>query len=359
MYIRELNLIGFKNYEQAAFSFTPTVNCIVGHNGTGKTNLLDAIHYLCFTKSFLNPIDTQNIHHHDPFFVIEGNFWRKGQDEHIFCGFKRGMKKQFKRNKKEYERFSDHIGLLPAVVILPMDIQLLTGGSDERRKFMDSLISQYDHVYLNNLISYNRLLMQRNTYLKKAFELRKFDLEAIDIYNQQMAEFGHAIYERRQAFLENFIPVFEVCYTHLSSGKEKVTLFYQTTLHEQDMMQGFENTLEKDRLLQYTTSGIHKDDLSLELNGYPVKKYGSQGQQKTYLIALKLAEHDYLKSKMGISPILLLDDIFDKLDSSRAELLIKKVSEPTFGQVIITDTGKEKLSEIFDKFGASAHFIYT
>jgi len=359
MHISQLNLIGFKNYDQGTFLFTPTVNCIVGPNGTGKTNILDAVHYLCFTKSFLNVIDTQNIKHYEPFFVIEGIFQRQEQEEHIFCGLKRGAKKQFKRNKKDYERFSDHIGFLPAVVIAPSDIQLLIGGSDERRKLIDTLISQYNHKYLSELISYNRILMQRNAYLKKAFETRRFDDEAIGVYNLQLADYGQTIYEIRKSFLDDFIPVFEQSYGFISAQTEKVNLSYQSGLHKQNMLESFEESIEKDRLLQYTTTGVHKDDLLFELNGYPVRKFGSQGQQKTYLIALKIAEHEYLKKKMGFSPILLLDDIFDKLDASRAELLIKKVSEPLFGQVIITDTGKEKLSTIFSKFGVSAHFINT
>lgn len=358
MHLQHIRLVGFKNYDEAEFRFIPTVNCITGPNGKGKTNLLDAIHYLCLCKGFLNPVDSQNIRHGAPFFVIEGEFWREGKEEQIFCGLKRGMKKQFKRNKKEYERLADHIGLFPVVVISPLDHVLLTGGSEERRKFTDSLIAQFDHSYLEDLMAYNRLIAQRNALLKHFFESRKFDRETLHVYNEQLIPYGNAVYQRRKDFIERFTPVFSALYNYLSGQAEEVTLMYESHLHNGDFGTLLNEALEKDRLMQYSTVGVHKDDLIFQLNGYPVRKFGSQGQQKTYLTALKLAEHDFLAQMKGFAPILLLDDIFDKLDSDRVGKLIHKVSEEGFGQVFITDTGKEKLSAIFDKFGITSSFIH-
>jgi len=358
MHLEWLHILNFKNYEEQEFSFIPGVNCISGDNGRGKTNLLDAIHYLCFSKGFLNPVDSQNIRHDAPFFMLEGMFWREGREEHLYCGLKRGQKKQFKRNKKEYERLSDHIGLFPLVVISPLDSVLVTGGSEERRKFVDSLISQFDHTYLDALIAYNRVLQQRNALLKRMAEQRSFDGETLDVYDEQLSVYGAPIFEKRMAFLDEFTEVFNRYYHFLAGEGEVVSMTYDSQLGDD---RSFTDLLlqcrEKDRAVQYTSSGIHRDDLEFRLNTFPIKRFGSQGQQKSYLTALKLAEHDYLGRKMGFNPILLLDDIFDKLDAGRVGRLVTKVSEEGFGQVFITDTGKEKISQVFDKFGVNASFI--
>jgi DNA replication and repair protein RecF len=357
MFLQQLHLLGFKNYQEGEFSFIPGINCVVGPNGKGKTNLLDAIHYLCISKGFLNPVDSQNIAHQQPFFVIEGTFWMEGRDELIYCGLKKGAKKILKRNKKEYERLSDHIGLFPVVVISPLDSILLTGGSDERRRWMDSLISQFSHTYLENLITYNKIIVQRNALLKRMYESRMVDKDTLQIYNEQLTPLANLIHEARSAFMSDFIPMFNQIYQMLSATDETASIQYESQLNTLPIEKLLEDAFEKDRILQYTTVGIHKDDLDFILNDYPIKKFGSQGQQKTFLTALKLAEHDYLKKSKGFAPILLLDDIFDKLDTARVSNLIKKVSEEEFGQVFITDTGKEKISAIFNTFEITANFI--
>lgn len=358
MYLQHLHLLNFKNYEDREFRFVPGINCITGDNGVGKTNLLDAVHYLCFSKSFMNPADSQNILHQAPFFVVEGTFWREGREELLYCALKRGQKKQFKRNKKEYERLSDHIGLFPLVVISPLDAVLVTGGSEERRRFMDSLISQFDHAYLDQLIAYNRVLQQRNALLKQMAQSRMNDPDTLEIYNEQLVMYGEALHQRRQAFIQDFIPVFSRYYTLIAGTGEQAGLAYSSHLGgEMAFADLLRQSADRDRALQYTSVGIHKDDLEFRLNDFAMKRFGSQGQQKSYLTALKLAEHEYLERKTGFGPILLLDDIFDKLDAQRVGRLIAEVGREGFGQVFITDTGKEKISGLFSKFGVNATFI--
>ncbi len=344
-----LTLVNFKNYDQANFHFCPKINCLVGNNGTGKTNVLDAIYYLSMTKSCLNPADTQNIRYDQDFFVIQGEYDRKGTPECIYCGMKRGQKKVFRRNKKEYERLSEHIGLLPIVMVSPADGHLITGGSEERRKLMNEVISQYDHGYLLDMMHYNRALEQRNALLKSFAENRTFDAEVLEVWNEQLAAEGNKIYDYRTKYCQELIPVFQQFYREISGGKEKVELVYRSQLQEKDFATLLRESTDKDRLLQYTTSGPHKDDLILQMDGNPIKKSGSQGQQKTFLVALKLANFDFIRRYCNIMPILLLDDIFDKFDAQRVSHIIRLVAGEQFGQIFITDTGREHIEGILNQ----------
>ncbi len=346
MLLRSLSLVNFKNYEQLDIPLCEKINCFVGENGVGKTNLLDAIHYLALCKSNLNPVDTQNIRYEEEFSVIQGVFHRLGKEENIYCGIRRQKKKQFKRNQKDYQKLSEHIGLIPLVMISPADSILINGGSDERRKFMNEVIAQYSRVYLNNLIQYNRALTQRNRLLKEARPGRTADREMIEIWDEQLIRYGEPLYGERKEFVEELLPVFSSFYEHVSGNREKVVLTYETQLDERDFREGLKESLEKDRIIQYTTFGIHKDDLGMTLGGHPLKKSGSQGQQKTFLVALKLAEFEFIRKRIGIPPILLLDDIFDKFDARRVRQIIALVAENHFGQIFITDTNEKRLKEI-------------
>ena len=351
MHLKNLALLNFRNYAEAAIDFDAGVNAFVGDNGEGKTNLLDAIHYLSLCKSYFNAIDGQNIKHHEDFFVLQGAFELEGIDENIWCGLKRGQKKIFKKNKKEYERLADHIGLLPVVMISPTDTNLITDGSEERRKFPDSIISQFDRNFLEELINYSRALMQRNTYLKRAAQSRSFDLDSLEIWNEQLVLSGIRIHAARQRFIAEIIPIFRYYYDFISGERESVDIRYDSHLNDGDFKTALSESSERDRILQYTTVGPHKDDLIFIINNYPVKRYASQGQQKSFLIALKLAHFDYVSKKKGLKPILLLDDIFDRLDDNRVGKLMELVSNDNFGQIFITDTHPERLLAIFNDMG--------
>ena len=357
MYLKDLSLINFKNYGQSELSLSPKINCFIGSNGVGKTNLLDAIYYLSMCKSYLNPIDSQNVRYDEDFFVLQGDYLLNDKHENIYCGLKKNKKKQFKRNKKEYQKLSDHIGLLPVVMISPTDNSLILEGSDERRKFMDSVISQYDKVYLDNLIKYNRALAQRNKLLKDFYQQRTFDEDTLDIWDEQLVALGEKIYNVRVKFVEELIPIFQEYYTRISGNQEQVQLVYDSQLHEGDFRNILKDVLEKDRIVQHTTAGVHKDDLILTLENYPIKKAGSQGQQKTYLVSLKLAQFDFIKQISGFKPILLLDDIFDKFDRSRVRQIIELVAENHFGQIFITDTSQDRLENILGEINIS-HNIF-
>jgi DNA replication and repair protein RecF len=346
MHLKSLSIFNYKNIEQVEISFSPKLNCFLGDNGAGKTNLLDAIYYLTFCRSFFNPIDSQNIRHGNDFFMINGKFSRNSDDEQVSCGYKNGLQKQFKRNHKPYKRLSDHIGLFPLVMISPSDSFLISGGSDERRKFMDGVISQYDHQFLETLIRYNRALLQRNNLLKRFSESGRFDSDTLSIYDEQLIEYGAVIYQKRKKFIESLIPVFQEFYECVSGGKENVTLEYSSCFDLGDFREQLNASIKKDRASQFTNVGIHKDDLNLLLEGFPIKKLGSQGQNKTYLVALKFAQFEFLKNASEIKPILLLDDIFDKLDSNRVSKIIGLVSEERFGQIFVTDTNREHLEKI-------------
>jgi DNA replication and repair protein RecF len=358
MYLRRLTLVSFKNYQSAEYSFTDKINCFVGNNGAGKTNLLDAIHYLSFCKSYFNPIDSQNIRHGDDFFMINGVYHRQDStSEQVQCIQKRNSRKKFLFNKKEYDRFADHIGLFPLVMISPYDRDLINDGSEVRRKFIDSVISQFDKFYLDDLINYNRVLLQRNALLKSFAENQSFDKEALSSWDRQMVLLGNSIFLKRKEFLESFIKIFGHYFGFLSCGDEKVGIEYQSQLEENDFAELLTACSERDRAAQYSTVGIHKDDLGFTISGYPIKKFGSQGQQKSFIVAIKLAQFDYTRNVKGFKPVLLLDDIFDKLDDLRVEQLIKLVSENNFGQVFITDTSELRIRKIFDQMEID-HMIF-
>lgn len=352
MHIQQLSLVNFKNIEEAELSFSSNLNCFIGNNGAGKTNLMDAVYYLSFCKSFSNTIDGLNIRHDQEFFVIQGKYRRLENEENIYCGLKNGRKKHFKRNKKEYKKLSEHIGLLPLIIVTPSDINLIMGGSDERRRFLDSLISQYDQVYLDNLIRYNRALMQRNKLLKQFASERSFNEETLEIWSDQMVNYGQLIHAKRVEYLEKLEPIFQHYYELISSGKENIKMVHESQLYDADFSALIKEAVPKDRILQYTSVGIHKDDILFNLGEYPIKKLGSQGQKKTYLVALKLAQFDFIKDLAGITPILLLDDIFDKLDKLRVEQLVKLVADDHFGQIFITDTNREHLDQMISEIDA-------
>lgn len=357
MILERLSLLNFKNYDETQLQFCSKFNCFVGNNGMGKTNVLDAIHYLSFCKSFFNPIDSQNIKHDLPFFVIQGWMTKNDVTEEIYCGVKRGQKKQFKHNKKEYERLSEHIGLYPLVMISPSDSELIWDGSEVRRKFIDSIISQYNKHYLEQLISYSHVLQQRNALLKQFSERRQFDASALEIWDEQLIHYGEKIITTRLQFLEEFIPLFDKNYQFISGSSERVSLSYHTSLKEKSYKDALEANLDRDRVVQHTTVGPHRDDLEFTLEGNSLKKFASQGQQKSYLLALKLAQFVFIKEKKQTKPLLLLDDIYDKLDETRFNKLITLVSGDQFGQVFITDTHPQRIDDVFSKM-KTEHLIF-
>ena len=346
MNLKELTLINYKNFESRAFEFDEKINCFVGANGIGKTNVLDAIYHMAFGKSYFNPISSQNIRHGEDFFVVDGILNKTERDEKIIVSLKRGQKKMIKRNGKPYERFSDHIGFIPLVIISPADRDLIIEGSGTRRKFIDSVISQNDKTYLNNLIAYNKVLSQRNALLKYFALNNTFNSETLDIYNEQLDGYARAIFTTRDEFLNTFIPIFQGHYSAISNDKEQVTLSYKSDLFQNELKTLLEKNINKDKALQFTSVGIHKDDLNFLIADYPIKKFGSQGQQKSFLIALKLAQFDFIKQRSGVAPILLLDDVFDKLDENRVAQIIKLVDDSHFGQLFISDTHPERTESV-------------
>lgn len=348
MYLQKLKLTNFKNYETADLHFSEKINCFVGNNAAGKTNILDAIYYLSFCKSYFNSVDMQNIRHEAGFFSIHGSYSnQENSDDTISCIQKRNQKKVFKINKKEYERLADHIGRIPLVMISPYDRDLINEGSDMRRKYIDGVIAQFDHFYLNNLIDYNKALMQRNALLKQFAEQHFFDAVSLQIWNEKLVEYGIPLFERRKLFLTSFNPLFEEYYRYLSGGNEHVEIVYESQLGLKPFNDLLEESVEKDRMLRYTSAGVHKDDLVFLTDGYPVKKYGSQGQQKSFVVAIKLAQFEYTRKMKDFKPILLFDDIFDKLDDNRVQQIVKLVSENNFGQIFITDTQRVRIENIF------------
>ncbi|WP_293300258.1 DNA replication/repair protein RecF [Pedobacter sp. UBA4863] len=349
MRLKNLTLLNFKNYSTADLRFTKTVNAFVGNNGAGKTNLLDAIHYLCLCKSYFNPIDSQQIKTGEELFLVQGDFDRDDKNEKISCGLKRNQKKSFKRNKKEYDKLANHIGLFPVVMISPYDINLIIDGSEERRRFIDNVISQTDSRYLDELIVYNKHLLNRNALLKQIAATRTLDVALLQILDEQLVHSGTVIFEKRKQFLLDFIPFFDKHYRFLTSDAEQVSLTYQSQLNEQSFENLLAQSIEKDRLLERTTTGIHKDELQFEIAGMPMKKFGSQGQQKSFLIALKLAQYSYLQKFKNFKPLLLLDDIFDKLDNHRIHKLMEMVSHHDFGQIFITDANKGRVQTVFNE----------
>ncbi len=349
MYLKELQILNYKNIREASLSFVPKINCLVGHNGMGKTNVLDAIYYLSFCKSAFNNVDSQNICHDEAFAMIQGQYQDIGhrtQDAglQITCGLKRGMKKQFRCGTKDYKRLIDHIGKIPLVMVSPQDSELIIEGSEARRKFIDGVISQSNREYLHQLTNYNALLKQRNALLKQLEEHAQditLHEEVFEVLEMQMAEYANYIFAERTRFIEAFLPHFQEIYNHIAENQETVSLTYVSQLQNRDLAEAFRQTRQRDVILGWTSQGIHKDDLEMCLGEYPLKQVASQGQQKTYLIALKLAQAIYLQA-----PILLLDDIFDKLDAKRVERIVDLVNADRFGQIFITDTDRQHLIEI-------------
>lgn len=342
MILKSLSLLNYKNFDSKLFTFSDKINCIVGNNGVGKTNVLDAIYHLSFGKSYFNPVATQNIKHGESFFAINGEYNKQDKTEKIIVSLKRGQKKVIKRNGKAYEKFSEHIGFLPLVIVSPADRDLIIEGSSTRRKFIDSVISQSDKTYLSYLIKYGKVLEQRNALLKYFALNHTFNGDTLEIYNDQLDEYGTQIFRKRETFLKTFIPIFKSRYEAISNGNEDVDLVYHSDLFEDDLTSLLQHAINKDKALQYTSVGIHKDDLNFNIEGHPIKKFGSQGQQKSFLIALKLAQFDFIKTQSGVNPILLLDDIFDKLDEQRVAQIIKLVDDENFGQLFISDTHAER-----------------
>lgn len=349
MILQKLSLLNYKNFESKSLDLDPKINCFVGLNGVGKTNILDAIYHLSFGKSYFNPITLQNIKHGEEFFVVEGIYEKNECVEKIIVSAKKGHKKIIKRNGKAYEKLSEHIGFLPLVIISPSDRNLILEGSDTRRKFVDSVISQSDAAYLQSLINYNKVLSQRNSLLKYFAANRAFDPTTLGIYNQQLEQYGAIIFKKRAEFLKAFEPIFIERHKTVSNGNEIVSLSYESQLHHKDLTTLLEENLQKDKLTQYTNFGIHKDDLAFEMDGHPIKKFGSQGQQKSFLIALKLAQFDFIKKISKENPILLLDDIFDKLDEDRVEQIINLVDNENFGQLFISDTHPKRTENVIKK----------
>ncbi len=349
MWLKNLSLINFKNYAEAELRFSANVNAFTGYNGAGKTNLLDAIHYLSLCKSYFNPVDSQQIKQGTDFFITQGRFEKSEVEDIISCSLKRNQKKQFKRNKKEYQRLADHIGLFPLVMISPNDIGIITEGSEERRRFIDNVISQTDNQYLDELIHYNKNLLNRNLLLKQIAETGRYDAALLEIFDEQLITAGNKIFAKRKAFMEVFTPLFEKHYRYLSNNAEQVELTYESPLFEERFEILLKRFAERDRILQRTGAGIHKDDLAFTIEGMQMKKFGSQGQQKSFLIALKLAQYSFLQQRKGFKPLLLLDDIFDKLDERRTRKLMQMVSEDDFGQIFITDTSRERIERIFSE----------
>lgn len=358
MHIEDISIVNFKNLAEVATSFSPKLNCFIGKNGAGKTNMLDAIYYLSFCKSFFNATDQLNIKHDESFFMLNGNYVRSESKETISCALQKGQKKQFKRNTKVYKRLQEHIGLLPLVMITPSDVNLILGGSDERRKFMDGVISQYNQNYLSDLLKYNRALQQRNNLLKQFAAEKYFDKELLSIWNNQLIQYGEQIHKQRNEFVQKLIPVFQRYYSFISQNNEEVGLTHSSDLYENNLEVLLNDALPRDRAAQHTTVGIHKDDLVLNIGDFPIKKLGSQGQKKTFLVALKLAQFDFIKEISGQKPILLLDDIFDKLDQYRVEQIVATVAGEQFGQIFLTDTNREYLDGIIKKMNTDYRIFY-
>ena len=397
MILQELTILNFKNIQEASLTFADKLNCFVGQNGQGKTNLLDAIYYLSFTKSAFNPIDSQNIRHDADFAMMQGLYTPDagqvgeildhsqgkvgGECIQVTCSIKRGQKKQFRYGKKDYQRMLDHIGRIPLVMVSPEDNQLIAEGSDERRRFLDIIIGQTDRAYLEHLSLYNALLKQRNALLKQygdggqqsAISNQQSD-DLFEVLELQMVPHATYIFTRRRAFVEAFIPIFADIYKTIAEVEELPRLTYRSQLFDRELSEALRRTRQRDLILGWTSQGIHKDELEMLLGEYPLRRVGSQGQQKTYLIALKLAQALYFSEQSSIEsidlsivnrqsvnrqlvkPILLLDDIFDKLDASRVARIIELVRSERFGQIFLTDTDRQHLTDIVQPLGSSKVF---
>ena len=353
-YLKKISIINYKNIVDKEYNLDPKINCFVGNNGVGKTNILDSIYHLALGKSYFNLRNDQLINKNEDFMVIDGLFDLNGKKENIICSIKRGDKKNLKRNGKTYKKFSNHIGLIPVVLISPYDNDLINEGSSERRKFIDSIISQNNKEYLINLIAYSRVIQNRNSLLKQYNKSVDFDLDTIKIYDDQIIKLSEPIFMARKNFFNDFKDLVIEKYDQISENQEKISIEYKSDLFDSEIKNLIENSFQKDVILQYTSSGIHKDDFIFNLEGSRIKKFGSQGQQKSFLIALKLAQFEYLKNKTGNSPILLMDDIFDKLDIIRVKRIVEIVNSTNFGQLFLSDTDRERIEKVLSSLNLSS-----
>jgi len=358
MYLKNLELIQFKNYQHEKLDFSFEVNCFFGENGAGKTNLLDAIHYLCLTKSAFNAMDSQQIKHNHHFFTLKGEVKIQNRILAVSCIMESGKKKKIEVNGKPYSKLSDHIGLLPVVLIAPDDTVIINGGSEERRKFIDSMMCQTDKVYMQKLIKYHHYLKQRNALLKQFAEGKTLDKVLMEPFDRQIVSLSKSLFLDRSSFIEKFIPIFNNHYKAISGNKENVSMDYQSDVQNPDFKRDFDSSLDRDITNKRTGKGIHKDDFNFKLSGYPLKKYGSQGQKKSFLISLKLSQFFIFKEIKQTKPLLLLDDIFDKLDDLRINHLLDRVAKQEFGQIFITDARPERSRETLTKINPGTKFYH-
>lgn len=358
LWLARFSVLNFRNHPEASVELGPEVNCFVGPNGVGKTNLLDAVHYLSLAKSYFDPVDVHHILQGEEYFMVQGVMCTEATEETILCSVRKGQRKILKHDRKEYDRLADHVGRYPVVMITPYDGQLILEGSEVRRRFLDGLIAQFDKGYLDALIRYNRALAQRNALLKRFAEQGGGSQALLEPWDEQLIHWGTAVFNVRQGFMQELVPLLGDHYAGISAGPERVALAYRSAVEATPMRELLQHSWERDRAAQYTTVGIHKDDLEFTIDDRPLKRYGSQGQQKTYLIALKLAQFDLTLARSGRRPILLLDDIFDKIDPQRMRHLLQLLSGRRFGQVLITDTDAGRLHQALDGLALDVRFFH-
>ena len=354
VFLKKISIINYKNILDKEYELDPKINCFVGDNGVGKTNILDAIYHLSMGKSYFNVKNDQLINKGKDYMLVDGVFELNNKDESIVFSLKIGEKKVLKRNGKPYKKFSNHIGLIPVVLISPNDNDLINEGSSERRKFIDSIISQNDKEYLINLIAYTRVIQNRNRLLKQYNRSVDFDLDTIKVYDDQIYKLSEPIFKARDKFIKEFTPLVLEKYKHISDDKEKISIEYKSDLINNHIENLIKDSFQKDVILQYTSVGLHKDDFVFNIDENRIKRFGSQGQQKSFLIALKLAQFDYLKNETGNSPILLMDDIFDKLDLMRVKRIVEIVNSTNFGQLFLSDTDKERIEKVLSSLNLSS-----
>lgn len=345
MYLNQLKIQGFKNFEHQVFEFKKRINCFIGPNGIGKTNTLDAIYHLCLGKSFLSQTKDCLGFKHDVFF-IEGSFTDDKKFEKVVCSFQKSKnKKVLFRNDKSYKKLSEHIGLIPTVVVSPIDRDIIIGLSSDRRKFIDGIIAQTNLGFLDSLINYNKTLQQRNSYLKNCKINGSFDELLIDSFNQQLIRYGKNVYQKRKSFINRYVPFFDKHYHHICLGEENVEITYQSQLDDHEFEFLLKNSITQDLALGHTSKGLHRDDLNFYLNKKQLRKYGSQGQQKSFITALKFAQYEFLKTETQKSPLLLFDDAFDRLDQKRVEQILDLINRNGFSQIFLTDTHLNRTKE--------------
>tara|TARA_B100000900_G_scaffold696_1_gene630 strand:- start:176 stop:1264 length:1089 start_codon:yes stop_codon:yes gene_type:complete len=354
LFLKKISIINYKNILDKEYELDPKINCFVGDNGVGKTNILDAIYHLSMGKSYFNVKNDQLINRGKDYMLVDGVFELNNKNESIVFSLKIGEKKVLKRNGKPYKKFSNHIGLIPVVLISPYDNDLINEGSSERRKFIDSIISQNDKEYLINLIAYTRVIQNRNKLLKQYNRSVDFDLDTIKVYDDQIYKLSEPIFKARDKFIKEFTPLVLEKYKHISDDKEKISIEYKSDLINNNIENLIKDSFQKDVILQYTSVGLHKDDFVFNIDENRIKRFGSQGQQKSFLIALKLAQFDYLKNETGNSPILLMDDIFDKLDLMRVKRIVEIVNSTNFGQLFLSDTDKERIEKVLSSLNLSS-----